>query len=184
MTDTTSGEIPRKSLTQTLQLDTRLLGMIGAFVVICLVFHVLTGQRFLTPRNIFTLTIQTVSVAIMATGMVFVIVTRHIDLSVGSLLAVCSAVMALVQVWVMPQLMGLGIGHPATAPLAILAGLLTGAAIGAFNGWLIGYLSIPAFIVTLGGLLVWRNVAWYLTSGGRYRALTEAALGRVLSVQP
>lgn len=165
MTDTTSGDIPRKSLTQTLQLDTRLLGMIGAFLVICLVFHVLTGQRFLTPRNIFTLTIQTVSVAIMATGMVFVIVTRHIDLSVGSLLAVCSAVMALVQVWVMPQLMGLGIGHPATAPLAILAGLLTGAAIGAFNGWLIGYLSIPAFIVTLGGLLVWRNVAWYLTSG-------------------
>ena len=165
MTDTTSGDIPRKSLTQTLQLDTRLLGMIGAFLVICLVFHVLTGQRFLTPRNIFTLTIQTVSVAIMATGMVFVIVTRHIDLSVGSLLAVCSAVMALVQVWVMPQLMGLGIGHPATAPLAILAGLVTGAAIGAFNGWLIGYLSIPAFIVTLGGLLVWRNVAWYLTSG-------------------
>ena len=49
-----------------------------------LVFNILTGGQFLTPRNIFNLTIQTVSVAIMATGMVFVIVTRHIDLSVGS----------------------------------------------------------------------------------------------------
>lgn len=165
MTDTTSGDAAKTSLARALQLDTRLLGMIGAFVAICLVFHLLTGQRFLTPRNIFNLTIQTASVAIMATGMVFVIVTRHIDLSVGSLLAVCSAVMALVQVWVMPQLLGLGIGHPATAPLAILAGLAVGTAIGAFNGWLIGYLAIPAFIVTLGGLLVWRNVAWYLTSG-------------------
>jgi D-xylose transport system permease protein len=61
------------------------------------VFNIMTDGRFLTPRNIFNLTIQTVSVAIMATGMVFVIVTRHIDLSVGSLLATCSAVMAMVQ---------------------------------------------------------------------------------------
>jgi D-xylose transport system permease protein len=54
--------------------------MIGAFVMICLVFNFLTDGRFMTPRNIFNLTIQTVSVAIMATGMVFVIVTRNIDL--------------------------------------------------------------------------------------------------------
>ena len=54
-----------------------LLGMIGAFVVICLIFNFLTDGRFMTPRNLFNLTIQTASVAIMATGMVFVIVTRN-----------------------------------------------------------------------------------------------------------
>ncbi len=139
--------------------------MIGAFVALCLVFNMFTDGRFLTPRNIFNLSIQTVSVAIMATGMVFVIVTRHIDLSVGALLATCSAVMGVMQVWILPQTLGLGIGHPLIAPATMIAGMATGALIGAFNGWLIGYQRIPAFIVTLGGLLVWRNVGWYLTDG-------------------
>jgi len=155
----------RRNLLAALEIDTRLLGMIGAFVIVCLVFNVLTDGRFLTPRNIFNLTIQTVSVAIMATAMVFVIVTRHIDLSVGSLLATCSAVMAMTQTVVAPQWFGLELGSPMIAPIAILVGLITGTIIGAFHGWLVGYLSIPAFIVTLGGLLVWRNVAWFLTNG-------------------
>jgi D-xylose transport system permease protein len=159
--DTKSG---RKNIFKTLEFDTRLLGMVGAFVVVCLVFNILTDGRFLTPRNIFNLTIQTVSVAIMATGMVFVIVTRHIDLSVGSLLATCSAMMAITQTNLLPSL-GLDYGNPMIAPIAIVVGLATGALIGAFHGWLVGYLTIPAFIVTLGGLLVWRNVAWYLTNG-------------------
>ncbi|PUB14898.1 sugar ABC transporter permease [Yoonia sediminilitoris] len=154
----------RKNIFKTLEFDTRLLGMIGAFVLVCIVFNVLTDGRFLTPRNIFNLTIQTVSVAIMATGMVFVIVTRHIDLSVGALLATCSAVMAMTQTQILPSL-GLDYGSALMAPVAILVGLLTGGLIGAFHGWLVGYLTIPAFIVTLGGFLVWRNVAWYLTSG-------------------
>ncbi|MDW4549153.1 sugar ABC transporter permease [Defluviimonas sp. D31] len=175
-------EIRQRSLLETLEIDTRLLGMIGAFVVICLGFQGWTGFRlqpeftanpvawlsdgaFLSARNIFNLTIQTVSVAIMATGMVFVIVTRHIDLSVGALLALCSAVMGLMQVWLVPTVMGLGFGHPMVAPMAMVAGLATGTLVGAFNGWLIGYQRIPAFIVTLGGLLIWRNVGWYMTSG-------------------
>ncbi|SOC06690.1 sugar ABC transporter permease [Rhodobacter maris] len=154
---------PKRSLMQSLELDTRLLGMIGAFVVICLVFNLITDGRFLTARNIFNLAIQTVSVAIMATGMVFVIVTRHIDLSVGAVLAICSAVMGVLQVQLLPAYFGLG--HPAIMPLTVLGGLVTGAVIGAFNGWLVGYQRIPAFIVTLGGLLIWRNVGWYLTDG-------------------
>ena len=161
----TASPARRKGVLETLEVDTRLLGMIGAFLVICLVFHLYTDGRFLTPRNIFNLTIQTVSVAIMATGMVFVIVTRNIDLSVGSILCVCSAVMAMMQTLVLPKMLGLGLGHGMIAPVAIVAGIGTGALIGAFNGWLVGYLTIPAFIVTLGGLLVWRNVGWYLTSG-------------------
>ncbi len=188
MTDeTTEGPtiVKPKGLFAALEIDTRLLGMIGAFLVICLVFQVWTGVntqilrdafswdpfawltdgRFLTPRNIFNLTIQTVSVAIMATGMVFVIVTRNIDLSVGSLLATCSAMMAMTQTLVAPGWLGLGLEHPLIAPLAIVVGLITGLVIGAFHGWLIGYLTIPAFIVTLGGLFVWRNVAWHLSGG-------------------
>ncbi|MBM9595570.1 sugar ABC transporter permease [Roseitranquillus sediminis] len=174
MTETAQQPAPtRRSVFASLELDTRLLGMIGAFVVLALVFNVVTDGRFLTPRNIFNLTIQTVSVAIMATGMVFIIVTRHIDLSVGSLLATCSAIMAMTQTVIVPGWLGLGLGHPLIAPLAIVAGLVCGTLIGAFHGWLVGYLTIPAFIVTLGGLLIWRNVAWYLTNGQTIGPLDE-----------
>lgn len=168
MTDTTSQPIPTKakrSLFQELELDMRLLGMIGAFIILCIGFNLVTDGRFLTPRNIFNLTIQTVSVAIMASGMVFVIVNRHIDLSVGALLATCSAVMAMVQTEVLPDMLGMGLNHPATWAITVVVGLCVGTLIGAFQGWMVGYLTIPAFIVTLGGFLVWRNVAWYLTSG-------------------
>jgi D-xylose transport system permease protein len=155
----------KRSFLKTLEVDTRLLGMIGALVLIWFVFNLLTDGRFLTPRNIFNLSIQTVSVAIMATGMVFVIVTRHIDLSVGALLATTTAVMAITQTQFLPQVLGLEIGHPMIPWITIIVGLLVGALIGAFQGYLVGYMLIPAFIVTLGGLLVWRNVAWYLTDG-------------------
>ncbi|MFQ6548430.1 sugar ABC transporter permease [Aestuariibius sp. 2305UL40-4] len=170
MTDTTPDDTnrppaaPKRNVVQALEIDLRLLGMVGAFAVVCITFNVMTDGRFLTPRNIFNLTIQTASVAIMATGMVFVIVTRNIDLAVGALLATCSAMMAMTQTAWLPAL-GLELGHPAIPWIAIAVGLFTGALIGGFQGWLIGYLTIPAFIVTLGGLLVWRNVGWYLTNG-------------------
>jgi len=153
----------RRNLFQELELDTRLLGMIGAFILVALVFNVMTEGRFLTPRNIFNLTIQTVSVALMATGMVFIIVTRHIDLSVGAVLATCSAVMAMTQVRWLPEM--LEIGHWAMPWSTIVFGIVIGGLIGAFNGWMVGYLTIPAFIVTLGGFLFWRNVGWHLTGG-------------------
>ncbi len=165
MTETNTPQQPRRNILQTLEIDLRLLGMVTAFALLCIGFDLLTGGRFLTPRNIFNLTIQTVSVAIMATGMVFIIVTRHIDLSVGALLATCSAVMAMTQTQVLPDLLGLELGHPLIPLISVGAGLITGVLIGAFHGWLVGYLAIPAFIVTLGGLLVWRNTGWYMTSG-------------------
>ncbi len=165
MSDATLPASKRPTGLAALELDLRLLGMIGAFVLIAVAFDVASGGRFITPRNLFNLTIQTASVAIMATGMVFIIVTRHIDLSVGSILATCSAVMAMTQTLVLPDWLGLGLGHPLTPWVAIAFGIVAGALVGGFHGWLVGYLAIPAFIVTLGGLLVWRNVAWYLTSG-------------------
>jgi len=165
VTSSQSDAPPRASFFKALEIDTRMLGMIGAFALVCIVFNVLTDGRFLTPRNIFTLTIQTVSVAIMATGMVFVIVTRNIDLSVGAILAACSALMAMTQARFLPGYFGLELGHWAIPWIAIGAGVTLGAVIGAFNGWLIGYQRIPAFIVTLGGFLIWRNVGWYQTGG-------------------
>ena len=166
----------KRSFLQSLEVDTRLLGMIGAFVLVCLVFNVLTEGRFLTPRNVFNLTIQTVSVAIMATGMVFVIVTRHIDLSVGALLATCTAVMGMTQTEWLPQILGLELGHPMIPWITIAIGLLTGAVIGGAQGWLIGYQAIPAFIVTLGGLLIWRNVGWWMTDGATIGPLDQTFL--------
>jgi len=150
-------------LIKTLQIDTRLLGMIGAFIVISLVFHIATGGTFLTPRNLFTLTLQTASVAVMATGMVFVIVTRNIDLSIGSMLGIIGMLMGVIQVQILPDF--LGFGNPAIWIITVTIGLLLGAAIGAFQGWLIGYLVIPSFIVTLGGLLIWRGGAWWVSKG-------------------
>lgn len=150
------------------EIDARLLGMIAALVLIWVGFHVY-GQvvngygAFLTPRNLWNLSVQTASVAVMATGMVLVIVTRHIDLSVGSILGFCAMAMAIIQVWILPDLIGLG--HPAIWIIAAVCGLLIGATIGAFHGYLIAYLGIPAFIVTLGGLLVWRGASFLLARG-------------------
>jgi len=145
------------------ELDTRLLGMLGALILIWLAFNNLSGGLFLTPRNLWNLSVQTASVAIMATGMVLVIVTRHIDLSVGSILGFIGMVMGVTQAEILPHI--LGFGHPAIWALALLAGIVTGAAIGGLQGTIIAYFKVPAFIVTLGGYLVWRGGAWWITKG-------------------
>lgn len=145
------------------EIDTRMLGMLGALVLIWITFHVFSDQRFLTPRNLWNLSVQTSSVAIMSTGMVLVIVTRHIDLSVGSILGFVAMVMGVTQIQFLPDL--LGAGHPATWAITLLVGMVLGAIIGGVHGYIIAYLSVPAFIVTLGGLLVWRGAAWWVTSG-------------------
>lgn len=145
------------------ELDTRMLGMLGALLVIWLIFHTLSGGLFLTPRNLWNLSVQSASVAVMATGMVLVIVTRNIDLSVGSILGFVGMIMGVTQAQILPGL--LGFGHPAIWILAALAGLCVGVVIGALQGFVIAYLGVPAFIVTLGGLLVWRGGAWWVTSG-------------------
>jgi len=126
------------------EVDTRLLGMIGALMLIWLGFH-LYGHfvngfgAFLTPRNLWNLSVQTSSIAVMATGMVLVIVTRHIDLSVGSLLGFTAMIMGVVQVWILPKFLGLG--HPMIWVITVAVGIAFGALIGAFQGVLIAYLS-------------------------------------------
>ncbi len=76
------------SLLSRLEIDVRMLGMLAALAVIWIGFDILSGGVFLTPRNLWNLSVQTASIAIMATGMVLVIVTRNIDLSVGAILGV------------------------------------------------------------------------------------------------
>lgn len=151
------------------EIDTRLLGMIGALFLIWFGFHfygaLVNGQGFfLTPRNLWNLSVQTSSIGIMATGMVLVIVTRNIDLSVGAIVGVTAMVMGILQVEILPQYLGLG--HNAIWIVTVIVGMTLGAIIGAFHGWLIAYCGIPAFIVTLGGLLVWRGSA-FLAAGGK-----------------
>jgi D-xylose transport system permease protein len=145
------------------ELDTRLLGMIGALLAVWIVFHVLSGGLFITPRNLWNLSVQSSPVAIMATGMVFVIVTRNIDLSIGSMLGFIGMIMGVIQADLLPKF--LGFEYPATWALTLAAGLALGVMLGALQGYVIAYLGIPSFIVTLGGLLVWRGAAWWVTSG-------------------
>jgi D-xylose transport system permease protein len=160
---TTAAAPARRNLADTLELDKRLFGMVVAFALLCIAFQIKTGGVFLTPRNIFNIAVQTVSVGLMATGMVFVIVSRNIDLSVGSMLATSSAVMGMMQTqWLVPFT---GLGTYPTLAISIIVGLCVGTLIGAASGWLVGYQRIPSFIVTLGGLLIWRNLAWYTTNG-------------------
>ena len=91
--------------------------------------------------------------------MVFVIVMRHIDLSVGSVLGFTGMIMAVLQTQTLP------VGTSWNWLAALALGLLAGALIGAFQGYWIAYQLIPSFIVTLAGLLIFRGGAWLLTQG-------------------
>ena len=125
----------------------------------------MSGGLFLTPRNLWNLSVQSATVAIMATGMVLIIVSRNIDLSVGSVLAFTGMVMAMIQTEWLPTDFGLGFGQPYTWIIALAVGLALGALIGLLQGFIIAYIGVPSFIVTLGGLLVWRGLAFEFAQG-------------------
>ncbi|MFO7532376.1 MAG: hypothetical protein R6W93_07920 [Candidatus Limnocylindrales bacterium] len=186
------------ALYRSTEVDGRLLGLMIALAVAWILFDIASrifgqggdsifGGSFLTPRNLFNLSVQTASVAVMATGMVLIIVSRNIDLSVGSLLGFLAMVMAIVQKELLPGI--IGFDHSMTWLIALGAGLALGAVLGAGQGFLIAYLGIPAFIVTLGGMLVWRGGAFLLASGRTIAPLdpnfsrigggTEGSLGRL-----
>src|ERR1041385_6335620 len=101
-----------QSLFRSLEIDTRLLGMIVALAIIWIGFQVLSGGLFLTARNLWNLSVQSASIAIMATGMVLIIVSRNIDLSVGSMLGFLGYTMAMVQVQWLPNALHLGFNQP------------------------------------------------------------------------
>src|SRR5450755_2456063 len=133
---TTTGAAPDEPLARRLmratEVDTRLIGMVAAIALIWFGFHVYTivqtGEGlFLTPRNLWNLTVQTSSVAVMASGMVLIIVMRHIDLSVGSIIAFVSTIVGVAQVRFLPVYLGLD--NPAIWVIAVIIALVVGGAI-------------------------------------------------------
>jgi len=162
-----------RSLFGALELDTRLLGMVGALAVIWLFFHVVSGGNFITPRNLWNLSVQSASIAIMATGMVLIIVSRNIDLSVGSMLGFIGYTMAMVQTDWLPKALGVSYHEPYIWIIAILVGVALGAVIGGVQGFIVAYGGVPAFIVTLGGLLVWRGLIFRYAQGQTLAPLNE-----------
>lgn len=129
----------------------RQFGILGALVVIIVLFEVLTGGKTLDPNNLINLVNGNAYVLILAVGMVMVIIAGHIDLSVGSVAA----------------FVGIGVAecmhtYDLPWPAAMLAGLLIGAAVGAWQGWWVAYVGVPAFIVTLAGMLFFRGANQFL----------------------
>lgn len=167
-------EGPVKGFFRATEIDTRMLGMVAALILIWCAFDIasgimrgnfggLLGGSFLTPRNLWTLLVQTSSIAVMSTGMVLLIVMRQLDLSVGSMLSLVAVAGAVLQVFKLVPV--LGVGHPAIWIIAVVFCIALGTLIGAFNGAITAYAKIPAFIVTLGGLLAYSGLAFYLAKG-------------------
>lgn len=129
-------------------------GMIIALVVIMIFFQIITGGLLLEPINITNLILQNSYILVLAIGMVLVIITGHIDLSVGSVAAFVGAVAAIMMVDM--QL------HPV---IAVIVSLIVGGLIGAWQGFWVAYVRIPAFIVTLAGMLLFRGLTMIVLEG-------------------
>lgn len=138
----------------------RLAVMAAVLVAIAIGFHALTGS-FLTAENLYNIAQQTAVVGIVASGMALIIVARQIDLAVGSLLGAVGVLMAWLQYtqgW--------------SVAASLLAGLGFALLIGLFQGWLSAVIGIPSFVVTLGGLVSLRGVA-FLVADGKTQPVTE-----------
>jgi len=139
--------------------DARFTSLVLALALIWAALAVGTEGIFLSPRNLYNLSIQTCVTAIMACGMVFIIVARQIDLSVGSQMAFTGMLIAFAQTeW-------LGAETPFAWLLSIAIGVLAGMLLGAFQGWWVAYRGVPAFVVTLAGYLMFRGAAFLVADG-------------------
>jgi len=160
--------VPRLSargLLAATEINLRLFGMVAALIVILVGFHIVSGGTFLRPVNMMTLAVQASGTAIMATGMVLIIVSRNIDLSVGSVVGFLAMSYALLMTDWLPDGLGIALGSPFMWVIALAFGLALGILFGGFQGFLIAYVGVPSFIVTLGGLLAIRGAVWQLSQG-------------------
>ncbi len=132
----------------------QMLVMAAAIVFIMIFFSVMTDWSYLTPRNISNLFRQTAITGILAIGMVFVIISGEIDLSVGSMMGLLGGLAAILDVW-------FGLPLPVTIIITLCSGLL----LGAWNGWWVAYRKVPSFIVTLAGYLAFRGILIGITNG-------------------
>jgi D-xylose transport system permease protein len=153
------------------EIDLRLFGMLAALALILLTFNLLTNGTFFRPGNMVTLAVQAIPVALLATGMVLVIVSRNIDLSVGSLTGLIAMTYATLMTDWLPNVLGIGADVSFRWLIALAIGIGIGAAIGAVQGFIIAYLGVPSFVVTLGALLSLRGAIWYFSSGAAVTGL-------------
>ncbi|RYQ03556.1 multiple monosaccharide ABC transporter permease [Bifidobacterium pseudolongum] len=135
-------------LLATLANNSKQYGIVGALVVIVLVFEFLTKGVLLKPNSFVSLIQQNAYVIILAIGMVMVIIATHIDLSVGSIVAFVGGVCAILM-----ERQGVN------WMLAILISLVVGLIIGCWQGFWVAYVGIPGFITTLAGMLIFRGLA-------------------------
>ena len=124
-----------RSVVSATEIDLRLFGMVVALAVIWVGFDLLSGGDFLTARNLWNLSVQSASIAIMATGMVLIIVSRNIDLSVGAILGFVGYTMAVIQTIYIPISLGFGLEQPWAWIVTVLIGLVLGGLLGLFQGF-------------------------------------------------
>ncbi|MGA8211894.1 MAG: multiple monosaccharide ABC transporter permease [Nocardioidaceae bacterium] len=150
------------SLKNLLKGNVRQYGMVIALAAIVVLFQVTTDGVLLRPLNLTNLLTQNASILILAIGMVIVIIARHIDLSVGSVAAFTGAVAAILMTrYDVPWL------------LAVVMCLVLGAAIGAWHGFWVAYVGIPAFIVTLASMLLFRGLTLVVLKGATVGGLPD-----------
>src|SRR5438876_3725419 len=137
-----------------LKANLREYGMLLSLFAIMLFFEFVTDGTLLRPLNLTNLVLQNSYIVIMALGMLLVIVTGHIDLSVGSVAGFIGAIAAVLMV-----------RYHVAYPVAFIACLMVGAAIGAAQGYWVAYFRIPSFIVTLAGMLVFKGLALAVLQG-------------------
>ncbi|KQN54339.1 sugar ABC transporter permease [Erwinia sp. Leaf53] len=148
-------------------INMQMLVMLAAILLIGLFFSWMTDGAWLSARNISNLLRQTAITGILAVGMVFVIISAEIDLSVGSMMGLLGGAAAIFDVW---------LGWP--LPLTIVVTLLMGLLLGAWNGWWVAYRRVPSFIVTLAGMLAFRGILVGITDGSTV-APTTAAMSQI-----
>jgi len=132
----------------------QLFAMLAAMLLIVVFFSIATDGAFISPRNISNLIRQTAIVGVLAIGMVFVIISAEIDLSVGSMMGLLGGIAAILDVWFNFPIL-----------LTVLVTVIAGLALGLFNGWWVAYQRVPSFIVTLAGMLACRGILVGLTDG-------------------
>ena len=145
------------------KLDIQSYTLILAFVFIAIIFTIFTEGEFLSSRNLSNLFTQMSIIAVLAVGMTLVIVAGHIDLSVGSIVGITGGIAAMLQVWQ---------GWSTVA--VVLVAIVIGGLIGLWQGWWVAYRAVPAFIVTLGGMLIFRGILIGLSNGQTVASLDQS----------
>lgn len=152
-----------KQLKLNKKVDLQAYTLIIALVGIGLIFTFLTGGEFVSPRNISNLFNQMSVISVLAVGMTLIIVAGHIDLSVGSIAGLAGGIAAILQVW-----------FGWNTILVVLVAIFVGAILGMWQGWWVAYRAVPAFIVTLGGQLIFRGVLIGISKGRTIAPLDDS----------